>query len=407
MTARWKTLSSTAFPSYIMADKNIYLDHAATTPLHPGALEAMLPFLTDSFANPSSVYSGGRAIRRAIDAAREQIATAIGANAREIFFTAGGTEADNWAIQGMLHDNAHVITTATEHHGILFTCKALEKLSTSVTYLPVDACGFVSPTALNDAITPNTCVISIMHANNETGTIQPIAELSAIARQHRIPFHTDAVASVGHIPVNVDALGVDMLSLSAHKFGGPKGVGALYVRKGTKLSPMFHGGHQERNLRAGTENVAGIAGMAAALNIAMQERDAHHKYVSALRDRLIAEIAKIPHTRLNGPAGDMRLPGNVNASFEFIEGEALLLLLDMQGVSASTGSACSSGALDPSHVLMAMGLAHEQANGAIRFSLGATNTDTEITELTYILRGAVEKLRAMSPLYDDFLKRTE
>jgi cysteine desulfurase len=394
---------------------NLYFDNAATTRLLPAALDAMMPFLTDTQANPSSVYSAARQVRAAIDAARAQIAEAISASPAEIFFTAGGTEADNWAIKGQVAPGRlknHVVTAATEHHGILYTCKALEKQGVEVTYLPVDGEGFVSPSDLEKAIRPDTAVTSIMLANNETGTIQPIRELAKVAAAHNVPFHTDAVAAVGHIPVDVNDLGVQMLSLSAHKFHGPKGIGALYVKKGTPLAPMFHGGHQERSLRPGTENVAGIVGMAVALTHSIKEMEAAAAHVTALRDKLIREIMAIPHTRINGPAlSDMatpaRLPGNVNASFEFIEGESLLLLLDMQGVSASTGSACSSGALDPSHVLMAMGLSHEFANGALRFSLSRSHTERDIEELMYILRGAVEKLRALSPLYDDYLKRTE
>lgn len=387
----------------------LYLDNAATTPIRPKVLEAMLPYLNDNFYNPSSVYTPARKVRAAIDEARALLAQCLNAAPDEIFFTSGGTESDNWAIKGTLEASKrgrHIITTETEHHGILYVCKHLEKLGVDVTYLPVDGEGFVAPTDLEAAIRPDTTLVSIMLANNEVGTIQPMQELAEITARAGIPLHTDAVQAVGHIPIDVAGLGVQMLSLSAHKFGGPKGIGVLYVKKGTPLFPLFQGGAQERNRRAGTENVAGIVGMGEALRLSAAEIPEELPRVSAMRDRLIREILQsIPHTILNGPTGERRLPGNVNISFRFIEGESLLLHLDMLGCCASTGSACSSGALEPSHVLMALGIGHELANGALRFSLGSQNTDADIPALMLILAPAVEKLRALSPLYDDYLKK--
>ena len=385
----------------------LYFDHAATTPMRPAALAAMMPFLSENFYNPSSVYTPARSVRAAIDTARRHVAATINAAPDEIFFTSCGTESNNWAIKGAAEISKrgrHIITTAAEHHAVLYVCKHLEKLGTEVTYLPVNNEGFVSPQDLEEAIRPDTALVSIILANNEVGTIQPMAQLSEITARAGVPLHTDAVQAVGHIPVNVNDLGVQMLSLSAHKFGGPKGAGALYVKKGTPLYALLQGGAQEKNRRAGTENVAGIVGMGEALRLAAEEIATEFPRVSAMRDRLISEILKIPHTRLNGSQGNTRLPGNINISFRFIEGEALLLRLDMLNCCASTGSACSSGALEPSHVLMALGLDHELANGALRFSLGSANTDAEIDALMKILTPEVEKLRALSPLYDDFLK---
>jgi len=386
----------------------IYLDNAATTPLHPKARAAMLPYLTEIFANPSSVYSPAREVRKAIDEARQITAQAISANANEIFFTASGTESDNWAITGVLEASKrgkHIITSAIEHPGIFHLCEYLQTSGFDVTFLPVDEQGFVSLQAVENAIRPDTCLVSVMLANNEVGTLQPIAEISKITHKHGILLHTDAVQAVGHMPVHVDELGVDLLTLSAHKFYGPKGIGALYVRKGTDIAPLFYGGMQERGRRAGTENTIGIIGMAAALQAVIEEMPTEQKRLTALRDKLIHSIqTTIPHTKLNGAIGDKRLAGNVNISFRFIEGESLLLHLDMQGCYASTGSACSSGSLEPSYVLMAMGLTHELANGAIRFSLGRENTEEDIDNLLAILQPTVQKLRDLSPLYDDFMK---
>lgn len=382
----------------------LYFDNAATTPLRPCAYEAMLPFLTENFYNPSSVYAPARKVRAAIDDARVIIASAIGANPEEIFFTSGGTESNNWALKGATTQKRHIISTEAEHHAVLYVGKTLEKFRRDVTYLPVDGEGAAREEDLAAAIRPDTALVSIMLANNEVGTISPIARFAEIAARAGVPFHTDAVQAVGHIPVDVRELGVQFLSFSAHKFGGPKGVGALFVKKGTPFFSLFQGGAQERNRRAGTENVAGIIGMGVALSAAIEEMPAELPRVTALRDALIEKILQIPHTRLNGATGANRLPGNVNVSFRFIEGESLLLHLDMQNCCASTGSACSSGALEPSHVLMALGLGHELANGALRFSLGAQNTTADIDALMKILTPAVEKLRALSPLYDDYLK---
>ena len=389
--------------------KPIYLDNAATTTLHKSALEAMMPYLTDNFANPSSVYRPAQKVRSAIDDARRKIATAINAHPEEIFFTAGGTESDNWAIKGIAEasNKKHIVTSSIEHHGIFHVCEYMEKQGYTVTYIPVDKDGIVNPQDVANAITDDTCLVSIMLANNEVGSIQPIAEIAKITKAKKIPFHTDAVQAIGHIPVDVNALGVDLLSLSAHKFHGPKGIGALYVRKGTNISRLFHGGAQERNRRAGTENVPGIIGMGVAITEIIAEMPAEIKRITALRDRLIDEIlTKIPYSQLNGGRTN-RLPGNVNVSFNFVEGESILLHLDMLGCQASTGSACSAMSLEPSHVLTAMGIPHEQTNGAIRFSLGRETTDEDITRLMEMLQTSVEKIRAMSPLYDDFKKEQE
>jgi len=388
----------------------LYLDNAGSTPLHPDVLAAMMPFLSGNYANPSSVYTPARAARKAIDEARQTVAGIIGAKPEEVFFTGSGTEAVNWAIKGAVEaqrqKGRHIITTAVEHHAGLYTCKHLEKLGCDVTYLPVNSEGFVSPQAVEAAMRPETVLVSVIMANNEVGTIQPVAAIGEVARKAGVTLHTDAVQAAGHIPVDVDALNVDILSISAHKFNGPKGVGAQYIRKGTRIAPLLNGGGQERGRRAGTENVAGIVGLAVALAISTNEMAQEQVRLSALRDRLINEIlTRIPHTKLNGPQ-DNRLPGNVNVSFRFIEGEAILLHLDMQGCQASTGSACSSGALEPSHVLLAMGLSHEMANGAIRFSLGRENTQEDIDTLMAMLEKSVARLRELSPLYDDFLKNT-
>ena len=385
----------------------LYLDNAATTPLHPKALDAMMPYLTSDFGNPSGVHTVSRKIKHAIETARRSVADILGALPEEIFFTGGGTESDNWAIAGAIEASKkgnHIITTQAEHHGIFYLCKYLEKKGVPVTYLPVNSEGFVDPADIHQAIKLDTCIVSIIFANNEVGTIQPLQEISAITKPKGVLLHTDAVQAVGHIPFNVNQIGADLLSLSAHKFYGPKGIGLLYIRKGIPISSYLIGGAQERNKRAGTENIPGIIGLEAALKLSVEELPQEQARLSALRDKLIKEIlTNIPHTKLNGAAGDKRLPGNVNISFGFIEGEALLLHLDMQGICASTGSACSSGALDPSHVLMAMGLSHEQANGAIRFSLGRDFCEKDIGTLMSVLKPSVEKLRNLSPLYDDYI----
>lgn len=392
--------------------KRIYFDHAATTPVNPLVLEAMLPYFTENFGNPSSIHAFGRENRKAIEDARAVVAKEIGASApNEIVFTGSGSESDNMALRGTAvayrGKGNHIITSAIEHHAVYDTCKQLEKEGFRVTYLPVDNDGLIHPEALIKALTPETILVSIMHANNEVGTIQPIREISKILREKKILFHTDAVQTVGTIPVNVDDLGVDLLSMAAHKFYGPKGVGALYIRKGTKISPVIFGGAQERNRRAGTENIAGIVGLAKALQLANENLTENQEKVTGLRDYLIDTVLeRFAHTRLNGHR-TQRLPGNVNFSFEFIEGESLLLNLDLKGIAASSGSACTSGSLEPSHVLLAMGICHETAHGSLRISLGKSNSKQEVDYLLEVLPEIVDKLRAMSPLYNAGNERKE
>lgn len=381
----------------------VYLDNSATTPVKPEVLEAMLPYLKDEYGNPSSIYRKAAAAEIAVRTAREQVAEALGASANEIFFTACGTEADNWAIKGVALANQkkgkHIITSQIEHHAVLHTVQYLEKMGFSVTVLPVDGEGKVSPDALRDAIREDTVLVSIMMANNEIGTVQPIRELAAIAKEKGVLFHTDAVQAVGSLAIDVKELGVDLLSLSAHKFGGPKGVGALYIKRGTRIDNFMHGGAQERNRRGGTENVAGIAGLGKAISLATANIEEKATRITALRDKLIAGIEKeIPHIRFNGHRTD-RLPGNVNFCFQYIEGEALLLRLDAKGIAASSGSACTSGSLDPSHVLLALGLPHEIAHGSLRLSIGEQNTEEEIDYVLKVLPDIVNTLRQMSPLY--------
>ncbi|NLM41488.1 MAG: cysteine desulfurase NifS [Firmicutes bacterium] len=382
--------------------KRIYMDHAATTPVRPEVLEAMLPYFSSEFGNPSSVYSWGRAARKALDSARDQVAALLGASAGEIIFTSGGSEGANLAIKGVAwadqNRGKHIITSAIEHHAVLDTVLWLEKQGFEVTILPVDEYGLVSPAQVEQALRPDTILVSIMHANNEVGTIQPISEIGAIVRKHGAKFHTDAVQTAGVLDLNVDALNVDLLSISAHKFYGPKGVGALYVRKGVRLNPLIHGGGQEKRRRAGTENVAGIVGLAKAFALAQSERAEENARLTKLRDRLIDGLSRIPHTRINGHL-EQRLPNNVNVCFEFIEGESMLLNLDLRGIAASSGSACTSGSLDPSHVLLAMGLPHEIAHGSLRLTLGRENTEEDVDFVLQELPGIVERLRAMSPLY--------
>ncbi|AEV68447.1 cysteine desulfurase NifS [Acetivibrio clariflavus] len=387
-----------------MDNRIIYLDHAATTPVKPEVLEEMLPYFTNKFGNASSIYSIGRESKKAIEEARERVAKALGAMPREIFFTGSGSEADNWAIKGVAYANKakgnHIITTAIEHHAVLHTCQYLESDGFEVTYLPVDENGLVSPEQVRKAIKPSTTLITIMFANNEIGTIQPIAEIGKIAKEHNIYFHTDAVQAVGNIPINVNELNVDLLSLSAHKFYGPKGVGALYIRKGVKITNFLHGGAQERGRRASTENVAGIVGLGKAIELATNNIEQYNKKLIELRDRTIEEITKkVPFVKLNGDRYK-RLPGNVNFSFQFIEGESLLLMLDMKGIAASSGSACTSGSLDPSHVLLAIGLDHETAHGSLRITFGEENTHEDVDYLMEVLPAIVQRLREMSPLYE-------
>jgi len=384
--------------------KRIYMDHAATTAVRPEVLEAMLPYFSTEFGNPSSVYSWGRSARKALDSARDQVAALLGASASEIVFTSGGSEGANLAIKGVAwadqNRGKHIITSAIEHHAVLDTVLWLETQGFEVTILPVDEYGLVSPSQVEQALRPDTILVSIMHANNEVGTIQPISEIGAIVRRHGAHFHTDAVQTAGVLELNVDALNVDLLSISAHKFYGPKGVGALYVRKGVRLSPLIHGGGQEKRRRAGTENTAGIVGLAKAFELAQRDRIAENQRLTALRDRLIEGLVKIPHTRVNGSL-EQRLPNNVNVCFEYIEGESMLLNLDLRGIAASSGSACTSGSLDPSHVLLAMGLSHEIAHGSLRLTLGRENTEADVDFVLQEIPGIVERLRAMSPLYQE------
>lgn len=386
--------------------KPIYLDYASTTPLRREALDAMMPFLTDDFGNPSALYPIGHVAENAVAASRETLAALIGAKPREIFFTSSGTESDNWALKGFMHANRsrgkHLITTAIEHHAILHSAKSLENDGYEVTYLPVDSEGLVSLEDFEAAIRDDTVLASVMFANNEIGTIEPIAELAAIAKKHGVAFHTDAVQAFGHVPINVDELGVDMLSSSAHKLGGPKGVGLLYVRRGIKLDNLLDGGQQERGQRAATENVAGIVGYAKAAELSWDEMDAQYKRQLELRDHCIKRIlAEIPHSKLNG-SWTNRLANNINFSFEFIEGEGMLLQLAAKGLCTSSGSACTSGSLDPSHVLLAIGLPHEIAHGSLRVTIGRTTTKEDIDYLVDSLKATLENLRMMSPLYEDF-----
>ena len=382
--------------------KRVYLDYAATTPTHPEVLEAMRPYFSEVFGNPSAIHCYGQEARVAVNEARAQVAEVIGAKPEEIVFTSGGTEADNFAIEGVAfaHERRgnHIITSSIEHHAVLETCKFLEGRGFLVTYLPVNEYGLVNPDHVKLAITDKTILISVMHANNEIGTVEPIVEIGKIAREAGICFHTDAVQTVGHIPVNVDELGVDLLSLSAHKFYGPKGVGALYVRKGTKLVSFMHGGGQEEGRRASTENIPGIVGLGKAAEICRQEMEGEAKRLSALRDKLIAGLLeRIDDIHLNGHP-KIRLPNNVNVSVDFIEGESMLLNLDLEGICVSTGSACSSMDLEPSHVLTAIGCPPERAHGSLRFTLGKWTTEGDIRRVLEALPNIVAKLRAISPL---------
>jgi cysteine desulfurase len=383
--------------------RTIYMDHAATTSVKPEVVDAMIPFFTKHFGNPSSLYGIARVSKKAIDTARMQTAKALGAEPDEIFFTSGGSESDNWAIKGVAFANRkrgnHIITTQIEHHAVLHTCQFLKKEGFEVIYLPVDHYGLIDPVDLEKAITDKTILISIMYANNEIGTIEPIAELGAIAREHGIYFHTDAVQVIGNIPLDMNAQNIDLLSLSAHKFYGPKGVGALYIKKGVRIENLIHGGGQERKRRAGTENIAGIVGLGKAIEMATADIPGHNAKIRAMRDRLIRTVLdKIPNSRLNGHP-EKRLPGNVNISFEFIEGESILLWLDDEGICASTGSACTSGALEPSHVLLATGLPVEISHGSLRLTLGDANSEADVDVVLEVLPKVVAKLREMSPLY--------
>ncbi|MBI2832724.1 MAG: cysteine desulfurase NifS [Chloroflexi bacterium] len=381
----------------------IYLDYAATTPARPEVVEAMLPYFTEVFGNPSSIYSCGQEARGAVEEARGKVAALIGAGHDELVFTSGGTEADNFAFKGVAHAREskgnHIITTPIEHHAVLETCKFLEKRGFQVTYLPVDQYGMVDPDDVRKAITSKTILISVMHANNEVGTIEPLAEISKIAREAGVYFHTDAVQTTGHIPANVNELGVDLLSISAHKLYGPKGVGALYIRKGTRLVSFMHGGEQESRRRAGTENVPSIAGFGRAAELAGQDMSEEAQRLTLLRDRLINGLSeRIESIHLNGHP-TKRLPNNVSVTFDFVEGESICLNLDLEGICSSTGSACSSSSLEPSHVLLAMGVPREQAHGSLRFTLGKWTTDEDIDSVLEVVPRVIGKLRAMSPLF--------
>ncbi len=380
----------------------VYMDNAATTKLSPDVLNAMMPYLTDIYGNASSVHAFGREAREGVEHARNQVAAAINASPDEIFFTAGGTESDNMAIKGVAHKYAkkgkHIITTAIEHHAVLHTCEALEKEGYEVTYLPVDEDGLISVEQVRAAMRDDTLLVTVMFANNEVGTIEPIAEIGALCRERNVLFHTDAVQAVCHVPIDVKAMNIDLMSISAHKFHGPKGIGALYCRKGIVLEPVIVGGAQERKRRAGTENVAGIVGLGAAIERAHKNMSADMARVSALRDKLISGILKnIPHVKLNGHP-TQRLPQNVNFSIRYIEGESILLMLDINGIAASSGSACTSGSLDPSHVLLAMGIPHEIAHGSLRLTLSDMTTDEEVDYVLETLTKTVKRLRDMSPL---------
>lgn len=387
----------------------IYLDNAATTQVYPEVFQAMTPYFTEVYSNPASFYSFGGQANQAVDTARRTIADFIGAKPEEIYFTGGGSESDNWALKATAEAYAqkgkHIITSKIEHHAILHTCKWLEKQGFEVTYLDVDENGLVQPDTLRAAIRPDTILVSVMAANNEIGTIEPIAELGKIAHEAGALFHTDAVQAFGHIPMNVDEMHIDMLSASGHKIHGPKGIGILYIRKGVKIRSFVHGGAQERSRRAGTHNVPGIVGMGEAVRLAAEKMEKISAYETELRDYLISRVlTEIPYARLNGDK-EKRLPNNANFCFRFIEGEGMLILLDQNGIYASSGSACTSGSLDPSHVLLAIGLPHEIAHGSLRISLSEQTTKEEIDYTVDRLVQIIERLRSMSPLYEDFLKK--
>ena len=391
--------------------KNVYMDYAATTYVKPEVLEEMMPFFTEKYGNPSSFYGISRETKMAIDKARNRVAKALNCDLNEVYFTGGGSEADNWAIKGIASAHRkkgnHIITTKIEHHAVLHTCEYLEKQGFEVTYLNVDKEGFIDLEELKNAITDKTILVSIMFANNEIGTIQPIKEIGKICRERKVFFHTDAVQAVGNIPIDVKEMNIDLLSLAGHKIYGPKGIGALYIRKGVRIDNLIHGGGQERARRAGTENTPSVVGLGKAIELATENLEEHNKKLVVLRDKLIDGLLKVPHTRLNGPRGDKRLPGNVNITFEFIEGESILLSLDFEGVCASSGSACTSGSLDPSHVLLAIGLPHELAHGSLRLTLGDSSTEEDVNYVLEVVPPIIERLRNMSPLWEDFIKKGE
>lgn len=392
-------------------DKIIYMDNAATTKVYPEVFEEMKPYFLEQYGNPSSVYSFVNGVKKEVDKARFAIADFINAKPQEIYFTAGGSESDNWALKATAEayksKGKHIITSKIEHHAILHTCEYLEREGYEVTYLDVDEYGIVDLQQLKDAIRPDTILISIMTANNEIGTIEPIKEIGAIAKEHGVLFHTDAVQAYGHIDIDVDEANIDMLSASGHKINGPKGIGFLYIRTGVKIGSFIHGGAQERKRRAGTHNVPGIVGIRKATEVAKEKIKTRSEYESKLRDYCIDRVlAEIPYSRLNGDR-EKRLPNNMNFCFQFIEGESMLILLDQKGICASSGSACTSGSLDPSHVLLAIGLPHERAHGSIRLTISEENTKEEIDYVIDNLKQIIERLRAMSPLYEDFLAKQD
>lgn len=391
--------------------KLIYMDNAATTAVKPEVFEKMKPYFMENYSNPSSVYSFAGEAKKAVDDARDIIAGALNAKAAEIYFTGGGSEADNWAIKATAeaykNKGKHIITSAIEHHAVLHTCGWLERHGYEVTYLPVDENGTVSPEKVEEAIRPDTILISIMFANNEIGTIEPIKEIGEIAEKHGVLFHTDAVQAFGHVPIDVEEMHIDMLSASGHKFHGPKGIGFMYMRNGLKLGSFIHGGAQERSRRAGTHNVPGIVGMGEAARIAMEQLEANAVKETEVRDYLIARVEKeIPYIKVNGHR-ENRLPNNINICFRFIEGESLLIMLDQKGICASSGSACTSGSLDPSHVLLAIGLPHEIAHGSLRLTISEDTTKEDADFVVDNLKSIVERLRSMSPLYEDFVKENK
>lgn len=391
-----------------MDKRFVYADNAATTRVSDEVLEAMLPYFTEQYGNASSIYALGRNARKAVELSREKIASAIGALPSEIYFTSGGSESDNWAIRGVCEKLApkgkkHIITSVFEHHAVLHTCQALEKKGFEVTYIPVDEKGLINPEDIKKAMRDDTALVTIMFANNEIGTIQPIKEIADICREHKVLFHTDAVQAVGNVEINVRDMGIDLLSVSGHKIHAQKGIGALYIRKGIVIPNLIYGGAQEKNKRAGTENTAGIVGFAKAMEIACADIPAKIEKVTAMRNRLIDGILKLPRTRLNGDR-DKRLCGNCNISIEGVEGESLLLMLDLHGICASSGSACTSGSLDPSHVLLALGLKHEVAHGSLRLSISDETTDEDIDYILEVIPPVVKRLRDMSPLWEKMMK---